>query len=59
MKKLLYAVYIPLLVAEWFLDMFTKIWQIIHNSVKDITLALEIYINEPNSQESPSSNRAD
>ncbi|MBL7738504.1 MAG: hypothetical protein JNK14_04745 [Chitinophagaceae bacterium] len=47
MKKLLYILYIPLLIIEWFLDMWVKIWQVLHNSVKELTLALENYINEP------------
>lgn len=47
MKKTLYLLYIPMLIIEWFLDMLVKIWQVLHNSVKELTLALENYINEP------------
>lgn len=47
MKKTLYPVYVILLIIEWFLDMWVKIWQVLHNSVKELTLALENYINEP------------
>lgn len=47
MKKLFYIFYLPLLLVEWAVDLFHKIWTAFHESVKDITLALENYINEP------------
>ncbi len=47
MYKLLYILYIPLLLIEWLVDLFSKIWTSVHDSVKDITLALEKLINEP------------
>lgn len=47
MKKLLYIFYLPLLLTEWFADLIHKICVAVHESIKDITLALENYINEP------------
>lgn len=53
MKKLLYIIYVPLLLLEWVIDLIGKIWLILHNSVKDLTLATENIINEPDSAETP------
>jgi len=46
-KKILYIIYIPLLLLEWFVDLIHKMVAAIHESVKDITLSIEKYINEP------------
>lgn len=51
MKKLLYIFYLPLLLIEWIIDLFHKIFTAVHESIKDITLALEKYINEPTRKE--------
>lgn len=48
-RRYLRPVYVLLLFIEWLADMVTQIIQIVHNSIKDITLALETYINESNS----------
>lgn len=47
MRKLLYIVYIPLLIIEWTADMIGKIWEVFHNSIKTLALATENIINEP------------
>jgi len=47
MKKLLYIVYIPLLLLEWAADLVAQIWGVIHKSIEILTLAVEKYINEP------------
>lgn len=49
MRKTLYIFYVPLLITEWLVDMITKIWQVIHTSVKEITLFIEKLIHEPDS----------
>jgi len=47
MKKLLYIFLVPLLFIEWFVVLVANIAEIVANSVKDITLALNRYINAP------------
>lgn len=51
MKKLLYVFYVPLLIAEWFVDLICKIVNIAHDSLKTLTLALESYIHESTPKE--------
>ncbi len=51
MRKLLYIIFVPLLLTEWFLDMIVKIFSVIHKSVEDMTLATHKFIiNEPDSK---------
>ncbi len=50
MRKALYTFIVPLLILEWTLDTFTKIWVVFHNSVKELTLALQHYVDESNSK---------
>lgn len=47
MRKTLYIFYIPLLLIEWFVDLIGRMWSAFHESIKEITLSLEKYINEP------------
>jgi hypothetical protein len=47
MKKVLYIVYVPLLLIEWVVDLIGKMWDVFHKSIITITLAIETYINEP------------
>lgn len=42
---------ILLLFIEWTCDTAGKIWSAFHNGVKDVTLAIETYINEPDNTE--------
>lgn len=46
--KVLYIIYIPLLLTEWAVDLVSKIWSSFHESIKDMTLALENKINATN-----------
>jgi len=46
MYKLLYILYIPLLIIEWLADIVSKIWASIHESIRDVALVLEKLINE-------------
>lgn len=52
-RKLLYVFYIPLLLTEWAVDLIAKIWNAIHNSVKELTLVVESTINEPTKSKPP------
>lgn len=45
MRKALYILFVPLLIIDWFLSLGANIAEMIANSVKDITLALQSYIN--------------
>ena len=47
MKKILYIVYVPLLLIEWLVDLIGNIWKTFHESIKSITLATENLLNEP------------
>lgn len=47
MKKLLYIIYIPLLLTEWIADMLLSIVKVVHNSIETLTLVLQREINEP------------
>lgn len=46
-RQVLYVVTVPLLLAEWFLDLIVQIVDTIRKSVETLTLAGEKYINEP------------
>jgi hypothetical protein len=52
MKKLLYILYVPLLLIEWMLDAIVKIFEIIRNSFETLTLAVKSNIDESTSAES-------
>jgi hypothetical protein len=45
MRKLLYIVYVPLLLMEEFIDMIGKMWNAFHETIKTITLATEKLLN--------------
>ena len=47
MRKLLYTIYVPLLVIEWLVDLIGNIWKALHDAIKDITLSVETIIHEP------------
>ena len=51
MKKLLYIIYIPLLLIEWAADMLAQLVKVVHNSIETLTLVLQNKINEPFSEE--------
>lgn len=44
------AVWVVALIAEWILDMTSKIVSVVHEGWKDMTLALEKIKNEPDSR---------
>lgn len=50
MRKLLYIIYIPLLIIEWCVDMLGNMWKAFHESIISITLKTETIINEPDIQ---------
>lgn len=47
MRKALYIIFVPFLVLEWFVDMIVSLISVIHTSIKDLTLAIQKYIHEP------------
>lgn len=55
LSKLLYILYIPLLILEWAVDLVEKIWKSFHESVRDMTLVIENKINEQPAKSKPSS----
>jgi hypothetical protein len=56
MRKALYLFLVPLLILEWAVVLAANIAEITANSVKDITLALQSYINaeKPDKPKQPS-----
>lgn len=44
--NVLYVFYVPLILAEWLLDTISKMFQVLHDSIKTLTLVVESYINE-------------
>lgn len=51
MKKVLYILYIPMLLIEWLVDMIGQLWGVFHKSIETLTLAIEKYIHEPDKPE--------
>lgn len=45
MRKALYIILVPLLTIEWLAVMIFNLWEVVTNSIKEITLSLEKYIN--------------
>lgn len=45
MRKVLYIILVPLLAIEWLCVMIFNLWEVVTNSIKEITLSLEKYIN--------------
>jgi hypothetical protein len=45
MKKLLYIVIAPLFAIDWLLVTVANILEVVHNSIKEIILVAEKYIN--------------
>lgn len=50
-RRYLRLLLILLLFIEWACDTIGKMWSAFHNGVKDVTLAIETYINEPDNTE--------
>lgn len=51
-RKLLYIVYIPLLIIDWIVTLLANIIELICNSIKEVALHLETYINNADSKSS-------
>lgn len=51
-RKLLYAFYIPLLLIDWTSTLLSNLLEIITNSIKELTLGLELFINNADSKPS-------
>lgn len=47
-RKLLYIIYIPLLILDWIVTLLANIMELICNSIKELALHLETYINNAN-----------
>lgn len=47
MRKILYIFLVPLYLCEWVIDLLHKFCVSFHESVKELTLSIEKYINEP------------
>ena len=44
-RKLLYIFLLPLLIIEWVAVLIFNIWEVVTNSIKELTLSLEKVIN--------------
>lgn len=54
MRKALYIILVPMLAIEWLSVMIFNLWEVVTNSIKEITLSLEKYIMQPNASAKPS-----
>lgn len=51
MKKLLYIIYIPLLLIEWTVSTLLEMGKVFHKSIETLTLSVQQEINEPITEE--------
>lgn len=51
-RKLLYVFHIPLLLIDWIVTLLSNIMEIVTNSIKELTLGLESFINHADSKPS-------